>query len=64
MKKINFHGLRHSHATLCLQLNINPKIVADRLGHSDIKVTLNTYSHLMPSMQSEAVDDINEAFSE
>ena len=61
MKKIRFHGLRHSHATICLSLNVHPKIVSERLGHSDIRVTLNTYSHLLPSIQNKAVDQISQA---
>jgi integrase len=43
---IRFHDLRHTHATLLLKANIHPKIVADRLGHSNIKITLETYSHI------------------
>ncbi|QDP39368.1 site-specific integrase [Radiobacillus deserti] len=61
MKKIRFHGLRHTHATICLQLNMHPKIVAERLGHADVRITLDTYSHLLPSMQSQAVNQISQA---
>lgn len=42
----NFYSLRHSHATLLLEMNVHPKIVQERLGHSDIKITLETYSHV------------------
>ena len=56
---IRFHDLRHTHATLLLKANIHPKIVADRLGHSDIKMTLQTYSHILPDMQQQAVDELN-----
>ncbi|MDP4146173.1 MAG: site-specific integrase [Bacillota bacterium] len=56
---IRFHDLRHTHATLLLKANIHPKIVADRLGHSDIKLTLGTYSHILPDMQQQAVAELN-----
>ncbi|WP_246005864.1 site-specific integrase [Brevibacillus gelatini] len=51
--KIRFHDLRHTHATLLLKQGANPKIVAERLGHADTRITLDTYSHLLPSMQKE-----------
>jgi len=59
---ITFHSLRHTHATLMLQLGIHPKIVSERLGHSDIKITLDTYSHVIPSMQREAAQKWNGYF--
>ena len=52
---ITFHDLRHTHATLLLSQKINPKIVQERLGHSTITLTLDTYSHLVPDIQKEAV---------
>lgn len=61
MKRIRFHDLRHTHATICLQSNMHPKIVAERLGHSDVRVTLNTYSHILPSMQQQAANEISQA---
>jgi len=57
---IRFHDLRHTAATLMLQQGVNPKIVQERLGHSDISLTLNTYSHVLPSMQEEAAEKIDE----
>ena len=57
---IRFHDLRHTHATILLKSNIHPKIVAERLGHSDIKMTLETYSHILPDMQQQAVDALNQ----
>ncbi|MDU7910921.1 MAG: tyrosine-type recombinase/integrase [Veillonella sp.] len=55
LKHITFHDLRHTHATLLLSQKINPKIVQERLGHSTITLTLDTYSHLVPDIQKEAV---------
>lgn len=45
--------MRHTHATLLLLQGVNPKIVSERLGHADVRITLDTYSHLLPSMQKE-----------
>jgi integrase len=61
LKKIRFHDLRHTHATLCLSLNLHPKIVSERLGHSNVKITLDTYSHVLPNLQNEAVNEISRA---
>jgi len=55
---IPLHSLRHSHATLALQAGIHPKVISERLGHANITLTLNTYSHAIPSMQEEAAEQI------
>jgi integrase len=52
---VTLRGLRHTHATLLLQAGENPKVVQERLGHSDIRTTLNIYSHVTPTIQREAV---------
>ncbi|MED3613984.1 tyrosine-type recombinase/integrase [Bacillus wiedmannii] len=49
--KIRFHDLRHTHATLLLAKGVNVKLISERLGHSNIKITLDTYSHILPKMQ-------------
>lgn len=51
---IRFHDLRHTHATLMLKQGIHPKIVQERLGHANISVTLDTYSHVLPGLQEAA----------
>jgi integrase len=56
----SFHALRHTHASLLLASGIHPKIVQERLGHANINMTLDTYSHLVPGMQKEAVKVFNE----
>ena len=56
LNKFRLHDLRHTHATLMLKANIHPKVVQERLGHSSIDQTLNTYSHVTPSMQHEALE--------
>jgi integrase len=50
-----FHDLRHSAATLLLGLGIYPKIVSELLGHSQVGITLDLYSHVTATMQQEAV---------
>lgn len=57
---IRFHDLRHTAATLMLQQGVHPKVVQERLGHSDITLTLNTYSHVLPAMQEEAAEKLDE----
>src|SRR5574340_170285 len=62
LPSIRFHDLRHTAATLMLQQGIHPKVVQERLGHSDIALTLNTYSHVLPSIQEEAVQKLDQLF--
>jgi integrase len=57
---IRFHDLRHTAATLMLQQGIHPKVVQERLGHADIALTLNTYSHVLPTMQEDAAEKLEE----
>lgn len=59
---IRFHDLRHTAATLLLTLGVHPKIVQERLGHSQISLTLDTYSHVLPSMQREAARKLDTLF--
>lgn len=63
LPQIRFHDLRHSSATLLLSMGIHPKIVQERLGHSQISVTLDTYSHVLPSMQEEAAQRLDALLS-
>lgn len=53
VKKIRVHDLRHSHASLLIELGFSPVLIRDRLGHEDVETTLNTYSHLYPNKQEE-----------
>jgi integrase len=63
MTKIRFHDLRHTHATILLLHDVPAKIVSERLGHSSIGITLDTYSHVLPSMQKSAAEKLNGLFS-
>lgn len=62
LPKIRFHDLRHTHATMLIQQNVNVKLISERLGHTDIQTTLNTYSHVLPNMQREVADKLDEMF--
>ncbi len=56
---IRFHDLRHTAATMHLGMMTNPKIVQEILGHSTISVTIDAYSHVLPPMHKDAMDNIN-----
>ncbi len=58
--KLRFHDLRHIHASLLLQQGVHPKVVSERLGHSTVAVTLDIYSHVVPSLQSQAASQLEE----
>ena len=60
---IRFHDLRHTSATLLLSLGTNPKVVQELLGHSGIAVTMDVYSHVLPTMQQEAMSDMDKLLS-
>lgn len=59
--QINFHSIRHTHATLMLKQGVHPKIVSERLGHANISITLDTYSHVIPGLQQAAIDHFDDA---
>ena len=56
LPKLRTHDLRHTFASLLLAQGLHPRIVMETLGHSQISLTMNTYSHVMPAMQREAAD--------
>ncbi|CAH0118515.1 Putative prophage phiRv2 integrase [Paenibacillus sp. CECT 9249] len=56
---ITFHDLRHTHASILLKQGVHPKIVSERLGHSSVYMTLDTYSHLLPHLQHEMVKPLD-----
>lgn len=53
LKKIRVHDLRHSHASLLIEMGFSPLLIAERLGHERVETTLETYSHLYPHKQTE-----------
>jgi integrase len=56
VSKFRMYDLRHTHATMLLEANVNPKIVSERLGHASVSLTLDTYSHILPTIQNAAVE--------
>jgi integrase len=58
LRRIRLHDLRHTHATLALHAGVHPKVVSERLGHSSISLTLDTYSHAIPALQAEAAQAV------
>jgi integrase len=62
--KLRLYDLRHTHATLLLLNNEHPKVVSERLGHSSIQITLDTYSHVLPSMQRSTANRLDELLFE
>lgn len=58
LKRIRIHDLRHSHASLLIDLGFSALLVSERLGHESVSTTLNIYSHLFPSKQSEVADKL------
>lgn len=59
LPRIRFHDLRHSHATHLLQAGVHPKVVAERLGHATVQVTLDIYSHVLPTLQQDAAQRLD-----
>lgn len=59
-KYVRFHDLRHTHATLLLEQNVEAKIVQERLGHSNISTTMDLYSHVTRNAQDRAVEKLDE----
>ncbi|MEV2281227.1 site-specific integrase [Paenibacillus larvae] len=56
LPNIRFHDLRHTHATIMLQLGQHPKVVSERLGHGRVGITMDIYSYVLPDMQKDAAD--------
>ena len=60
MRRIRFHDLRHSCATLLLVQGVSPRVVMEVLGHSEIALTMNAYSHVVPELRTEAAQRMQE----
>lgn len=58
VKRIRLHDIRHSHASLLIELGLSPLAVADRLGHEKVETTLNIYSHLFPHKRDEVAEKL------
>ena len=62
LPRIRFHDLRHAAATLLLKQGVHPKIASETLGHSQVGITLDRYSPMLPDMQQGAVKAMEETF--
>ena len=62
VKRIRLHDIRHSHASLLIELGFSPVAIADRLGHEKVETTLNTYSHLFPHKRDEVAEKLQNCF--
>ncbi len=62
LKDMRFHDLRHSAATILLSMGINIKVIQELLGHTNVNITLGTYSHVTPTMQRDAMSALNDRF--
>ena len=60
---VRLHDMRHTHATIMLAQGIHPKIVSERLGHSSVSITLDTYSHVLPGLQERSARRFDEELS-
>jgi integrase len=56
---VRFHDLRHTAATLLPSLGVDPRTIMETRGHSQISLTLNTYSHVLPALQAAAADKLD-----
>ncbi len=62
LKDVRIHDLRHTHATLMLKAGVHPKVVSERLGHANIGITLDIYSHVLPGLQEAAAEKFDGLF--
>ena len=61
---MRLHDLRHSAATILLAMGVHPKVVQEILGHAQISMTMDTYSHMLPTMQREAMEGLDNLFGD
>ena len=62
VKRIRVHDLRHSHASMLIELGFSPLKIANRLGHEKVETTLNTYSHLYPNKQTKLAERLDREY--
>ena len=62
LPEMRFHDLRHTMATILLESDVHPKKVQERLGHSSIAITINTYSHVLPSIYQDVARELDDLF--
>ena len=62
LRPMRVHDLRHGCASLLLAKGVTPRVLMETLGHSQISLTMNTYAHVIPSLQRDAADRMDEVF--
>ncbi|KAJ53625.1 phage integrase family site-specific recombinase [Clostridium tetanomorphum DSM 665] len=62
VKQIRIHDLRHSHASLLIELGFTPLLISERLGHEKVQTTLDTYSHLYPNKGDVVANKLNDLY--
>lgn len=62
VKRIRVHDIRHSHASMLIELGFAPLLIAERLGHENVQTTLETYAHLYPNKHKEVADRLQDIF--
>ena len=62
VKRIRVHDLRHSHASMLIELGFSPLEIANRLGHEKVETTLNTYAHLYPNKQTKLAERLHSEY--
>lgn len=62
VRKVKWHELRHTHISLLLSRNVAPQVIQKQAGHSTIKTTMDVYGHLMPSVYSSSIDELDKVF--
>ena len=62
MPEASFRDLRHTHVAMLIRMNVQPKVISERLGHSSIKMTMDTYGYLMPGLQDAVADLFNQKY--
>lgn len=63
VKKIRVHDIRHSHASLLIELGFSPLLISERLGHENVETTLETYAHLYPDKHGEVSSKLNTLYA-
>lgn len=62
MPEATYHDLRHTHAAMLIKMNVQPKVIQERLGHASIKITMDLYGYLMTGMQEAVADALDKRF--
>ena len=63
VKRIRVHDIRHSHASLLVEIGCSPLLIAEQLGHERVQTTMETYSHLYPNKQAEVARQLDGIFA-